>query len=260
MRASAAKSVESKRSRYGTAEWEARVELAACYRLVHHFGLTDLVYNHITLRVPETRNEYLINAYGLAYDEMMASNLIKIDLDGKILEDSPYEINPAGYTIHSAVHGARDDIACVLHTHSRAGSAISCLEEGLVPMTQGAFQFHDRVAYHDYEGFALDLAERQRLVADLGQRKAMILRNHGLLVCGRSVAEAFRMIYYLEQACRLQLDVMQTGRPIRLPPVAVREHTARQWEGGAASIGGTTLREWPALLRMLDRIDPSYRE
>jgi ribulose-5-phosphate 4-epimerase/fuculose-1-phosphate aldolase len=250
----------SRRARYDAAEWERRVELAACYRLVAHFGLTDLIYNHITARVPGGEHHYLINPYGLMYDEVTASNLIKIDLEGKILEDTQYEINPAGYVIHSAIHGARPDVVCVIHTHSRAGTAIAALEEGLVPINQGGFQFYNRVAYHDYEGFALDLEERKRLVTNLGDKRAMILRNHGLLTAGRSVAEAFRLLYYLEQACQARLDALQTGRPIRLPPAEVREHTAQQWESGAAGIGTTTLREWPALLRMLDRKDPSYRE
>ncbi len=248
------------RERYGAAEWEMRVELAACYRLIDHFGMTDLIYNHVTARVPGAHHQYLINPYGLMYDEVKASNLVKIDLDGNILEETPFEINPAGYVIHSAIHGARDDVICVIHTHSRAGAAISALKEGLIPVNQGGFQFHDRIAYHDYEGFALDAAERRRLVEDLGDRRAMILRNHGLLTAGRSVAEAFRLIYYLEQACQIRLDALKTGREINLPPESVREHTARQWEGGAAGIGSTTLREWPALLRMLDRRDPSYRE
>lgn len=250
----------SRREQCSAAEWETRVELAACYRLLDHFGMTDLIYNHITARVPGAAHHYLINPYGLMYDEVRASNLIKIDLDGNILEETPYEINPAGFVIHSAVHGAREDVGCVIHTHSRAGTAISALKEGLIPVNQGGFQFHNRIAYHDYEGFALDEEERKRLVADLGAKRVMILRNHGLLTAGRSVAEAFRLIYYLEQACQLRLDALQTGREINLPPEQVREHTAQQWEGGAAGIGTTTLREWPALLGMLDRRDPSYRE
>lgn len=247
-------------ARWSEAEWQVRIDLAACYRLVQHFGMTDLVYNHITARVPGTAHNYLINPYGLMYDEVCASNLVKIDLDGKILEPTEYDINPAGFTIHSAVHGARPDLVCVIHTHSPAGTAVSCLAEGFMPMTQGGFQFHERIAYHDYEGFALDDAERARLVTDLGERKAMILRNHGLLTAGTSVAEAFRLLYYLEQACRVQLNVLQTGRAIQTPPAPVREHTAQQWEKGAAGIGtGAIFREWPALLRMLDRIDPTYR-
>jgi len=247
------------RRRPSPAEWQARIALAACYRLLDHFGFTDLVYNHVTLKVPGQADAYLINPYGLAYDEVTASNLVKIDIDGRILEATPYEINPAGFVIHSAVHAARDDVACVLHTHSDAGVAVSCLEEGFVPMTQGGLQFHGRIAYHDYEGMAVDKEERARLAANLGDRPAMILRNHGLLVVGASVAEAFRRIYYLEQACRIQMAVQRSGRPPRLPAPAVAERTARQWETGAAGIGSESPREWAALLRMLDRKDPSYR-
>jgi len=249
------------RRNWSEAEWAMRVDVAACYRLVDHFGMTDLVYNHITARVPGSDHHYLINPYGLMYDEITASNLVKIDLDGNIVEDTQHEINQAGFVIHSAVHGARPDVVSVIHTHSRAGSAVSALKEGFVPVTQGAFQFYNRIAYHDYEGFALDLEERKRLIADLGPRNTMILRNHGLLTCGRSVAEAFRRIYYLEQACQFQLDAMHTGRPIVLPPAEVCEHTAQQWEGGAAGIGtgASVYREWPALLRMLDRKDSSYK-
>jgi len=246
---------------YSRAEWELRVEVAACYRLIRHFGWDDLVYNHVTARVADRQHEYLINPYGLMYDEVTASNLVRIDIEGNIVDETPHEINPAGFVIHSAIHAARPDLACIIHTHSRAGVAISALKEGFAPVSQGGFQFFNRVAYHDYEGFALDLSERRRLVGDLGQHRAMILRNHGLLVGGRSVPEAFRMLYYLEQACQAQLDAMQTGTQITLPAAEIRDRTARQWEGGAAGIGtGTTFREWPALLRMLDRLDPSYRD
>ena len=247
------------------AEWKMRVDLAACYRLIHHYGWTDQIYNHITARVPhgpgeEDRHEILINPYGLAYDEVCASNLVKIDLDGNVLDGSEYGINAAGYTIHSAVHGARPDLVCVLHTHSRAGVAVSCLQEGFLPMTQGGFQFYNRLAYHDYEGIALDLTERERLVADLGDKHSMILKNHGLLTAAGSVARAFSRLYYLEQACQVQLDVMQTGRPITMPPPAVCEHTAQQWETNEAAAGSSeAVPEWPAYLRMLDRKDPSYR-
>lgn len=240
-------------------EWRVRVDLAACYRLIHDFGMTDLVYNYATAKVPGGDHHYLINPYGHAYDEVTASNLLKIDLQGRLVEPSAHEINPAGFVIHSAVHEAREDAICVIHTHSRATVGVSCLDDGFVPMTQAGFQFHNRIAYHDYRGFALDDAEKRELVEDLGPHHTMILRNHGILVIGRSVAEAFRRLYYIEQACRIQMDVMQTGRSIRLPAPEIREHTARQWEGGAAGIGTETLREWPALLRMLDRKDPGYQ-
>ena len=246
--------------RASSAEWNVRVDLAACYRLIELFGLSDLVFNHITAKVPGEEHRYLINPYGLAYEEMTASNLVKIDLEGRILEPTPHEINPAGFVIHSAVHAARADAACVLHTHSPAATAVACLPEGFVAMTQGGFQFHDRIAYHEYEGFALDEAEKKRLVEDLGGHNVMLLRNHGALTIGRSVAEAFRRMYFLEQACRIQLAVMQAARKPHLPAPGVAEHTARNWESGDAGIGTAEPREWQALLRRLDRIDPSYRD
>jgi ribulose-5-phosphate 4-epimerase/fuculose-1-phosphate aldolase len=254
-----ARSAAATRLKISPAEWQVRVDLAACYRLIHRFGLTDLVYNHATAKVPGEDHHYLINPYGHAYDEITASNLVKIDADGRIVDDGPFEINPAGFVIHSAVHEARADAVCVIHTHSRAVAAVSCLKDGFVPMTQAGFQFFNRIAYHDYQGFAVDAAEKRDLVRDLGPHKVMLLRNHGVLTLGRSVAEAFRRLYYIEQACQVQMDTLQMGRPIIQPPAEVMEHTARQWEGGAAGIGTETLREWPALLRMLDRIDPAYK-
>jgi ribulose-5-phosphate 4-epimerase/fuculose-1-phosphate aldolase len=240
-------------------EWATRVDLAACYRLIELFRLSDLVFNHITAKVPDEPHRYLINHYGLGYDEVSASNLVKIDLEGRIVDDGPGEINPAGFVIHSAIHAARDDAACVLHTHSPAATAVSCLPEGFVAMTQGGFQFHERVAYHDYEGFALDDAEKRRLIADLGGRNVMLLRNHGVITIGRSIAEAFRRMYFLEQACRIQLEVAKAGRTPRLPAAGMAEHTARNWESGDAGIGTAEPREWQALLRRLDRLDSSYR-
>ncbi|HUT49509.1 MAG TPA: class II aldolase/adducin family protein [Alphaproteobacteria bacterium] len=244
-------------------EWALRLDLAACYRLVEHYGMTQLVYNHITAKVPGPDKHFLINEYGLMYDEITASNLVKVDLAGNIVDGTAgtREINPAGYVIHSCIHSARDDVHCVLHTHSRAGVAVSCLKEGLLPMEQTGMLFEGRVAYHDYEGIAVDEDEQARLLADMGAHNIMILRNHGLLACGRTVSETFRAIYYLEFACRNQIDVMATGREINMPSKAVRDHTAEQFNGGQAGIGdgkGNT-REWPALLRMLDRKDPSWR-
>ena len=246
------------RAKYSDDEWRVRLDLAACYRLVQHYGLSDLIYNHITAAVPGAEGQVLINPYGLRYDEVTASNLIRIDLAGNILEETPHEINPAGYVIHSAVHAARPDVKCVLHTHSRAGCAVSAMKRGLLPLDQQSMQFYNRVAYHDFNGFALDDEEKQLLVANLGGKRAMILRNHGLLVAAGSVSEAFRLIFYLERACQLQLDVLQTGEALHLPPDDICEHTARQWESGAAGIGVGETREWPALLRMLEADDPSF--
>jgi ribulose-5-phosphate 4-epimerase/fuculose-1-phosphate aldolase len=241
------------------AEREARVQLAACYRIFDMFGWVEQIFNHITVRVPGEEGHLLINPFGLTYDEVTASNLVKIDLEGRIVDPGPYEINPAGFVIHSAIHAAREDAGCVLHTHSPAATAVACLPEGFVPMTQGGFQFHERIAYHDYEGFALDEAEKKRLVADLGGRNAMLLRNHGVLTIGRSIAEAFRRLYFLEQACAIQLQVMHAGRAPRLPGKGVAERTARNWESGDAGIGTAEPREWQALLRRLDRLDPGFR-
>lgn len=249
-------------SRMSEAEWRARVDLAAFYRLVHHHGMSMLVFNHITARVPGPDHHFLINEYGLSYDEVTPANLVKVDLDGTVVDGTGREINPAGYIIHSCIHRARKDVACVVHTHSRAGVAVSCLKEGLIPMNQEGLQFHDRIAYHDYEGMAVYEDEQKRLVANLGDKDVMILRNHGLLATGRSIAEAFRRIYYLEIACRLQLDVMATGRPWSPPTPEVSAHTAKQWQGGAAGIGtgaDEVTREWPALLRLLDRKYPGWR-
>jgi ribulose-5-phosphate 4-epimerase/fuculose-1-phosphate aldolase len=238
-------------------ERQTRVQLAACYRIVAQFGMTDLVYTHISARVPGEPGHFLINPYGMMFHEITASSLVKIDYHGELVEDSPYPVNKAGFVIHSAIHKARPDVACVLHTHTRAGIAVSCLEEGLLPLNQHALLFHGRLAYHGYEGIALDLDEEERLVADLGDKRAMILRNHGLLTAGRTIPEAFEVMYYLEMACKVQLDVLATGRPIRLPPPEVAAKTAKQfvWESEARG-----MRSWPALLRMLDAKDPSYRD
>ncbi len=249
-------------SHMSDAEWKTRVDLAACYRLVHHYGMSMLIYNHITARVPGPEHHILINEFGLAYEEITPSSLVKIDLDGKIVDEGEHDVNYAGYIIHSCVHRARPDVNCVIHTHTRAGVAVSCMKEGLIPMNQEGLQFYGRVAYHDYEGIAVYEGEQERLVQNLGRNDVMILRNHGLIATGRTISEAFRRIYYLEIACRLQLDVMATGRPFAPPPPEVCEHTLKQWDEGAAAIGtgkDEHTREWPALLRMLDRKDPSWR-
>lgn len=241
-------------------EWQVRLDLAACYRLVHHHGWTSQVYNHITARVPGSE-AFLINPFGLGYDEITASNLVKIDLDGNKLDDPPHPVNKAGYVIHSAIHGARHDIACVLHTHSENAVAVSCLEEGFVPMTQTGFMFFERIGTHEYEGIALDLDERERLVTDLGpENHTLLLHNHGLITTGPSVASAFTRLYHFEDNAAIQLKVMASGGTLKLPSRAVMERTREQFEGGAAQAGAAVrLPEWPAYLRLLDRIDPSWR-
>jgi len=238
-------------------EKEVRVELAACYRLIAHFGMDDLVFTHISARVPGTTNHFFINPYGTHFSEITASSLVKIDLDGNIVESTDHTVNQAGFVIHSAVHAARHDVECVLHTHTRAGVAISCLAEGLLPLNQFSLQFYNRVAYHDYEGVALDLDERERLVADLGDRRILILRNHGLLTAGRTIPEAVSLMYYLDQSCRIQLDIMASGGKMLRVSEATGEKVARQFERNGIPAGQ---REWPALLRILDAKDPSYRD
>jgi ribulose-5-phosphate 4-epimerase/fuculose-1-phosphate aldolase len=247
----------SLRDQVSPEEWAARVDLACAYRLVAHHGWTWMIYNHISARVPGQDDQFLLNPFGLHYTEVTASNLVKIDLDGKILDGSPYPINDAGFTIHSAIHGARHDVAAVLHTHTDAGAAVSALETGLLPFSQDALLFYNRIAYHDFEGIALDLDERSRLVRDLGPHFAMILRNHGLLTCGRSVAEAFQFMFQLERVCRSQLAMMATGAQIRLPPPEVCEKTALQYRCNRGEVAGVD--EWPHWVRMMDALDPSYR-
>jgi ribulose-5-phosphate 4-epimerase/fuculose-1-phosphate aldolase len=241
----------------GKDEWEVRVALAACYRLVHLFGWTDLVFTHISARVPGRDDHFLINTFGLAFDEVTASNLVRIDLNGNVVDGSGARIHKAGFVIHSAVHGARSDAGCVIHTHSTAGMAISMLADGLLPLSQHAQFFHGRIGYHDYESLALDLDERARLVRDLGPHPAMILRNHGLLVVGQTVAEAFSILHHLEKACAAQLAAMATGAKLVFPPEHVSRKTAAQGFGSEGAPFGEV--EWPAMLRRLDRIDSSYQ-
>ncbi len=237
-------------------EHEVRVALAACYRLIAHFGMDDLVYTHISARVPGRPDHFLINPYGLMFHEITASSLVEIDHEGDIVEDTGYPVNKAGFVIHSAIHAVRPEVNCVLHTHTRAGIAVSCLEEGLLHINQHSAMFYGCVAYHDYEGIALDLDERTRLERDLGDKPVMILRNHGLLTVGRTVPEAFSLRYYLEQSCRIQIDLMATGGRLNRLSDNVCQHTAQQFAESPVPRGE---REWPALLRLLDAKDPSYR-
>jgi ribulose-5-phosphate 4-epimerase/fuculose-1-phosphate aldolase len=242
---------------YPDAEWQMRRDLAAAYRLVALYGMDDSIYTHISARVPGTEDQFLINPFGMLFRDITASSLVKIDLDGRILDDTPYDVNPAGFTIHSAVHAARHDAVCVLHTHTVAGVAVSSLACGLQPCNQWALQFHNRVAYHDFEGIALDHAERERLVADLGaSQKALILRNHGLVTLGRTVAEAFILMFNLERACRVQVAIQSTGQAVHPVDEEVCERTARQYESGdttrLAAHADPYTREWRALLQRLE--------
>lgn len=246
-------------SQYSKQEWEARVNLAACYRLMPLFGMSDLIYNHITARIPGTDDELLINPYGYMYEEITASSLVKINVKGEVLENphAEYGVNQAGYVIHSAVHAARHDVGCVIHTHSRAGMAVSAMKEGLLPLTQTAMRFKD-IAYHDYESVAIEMDEQARLVRDLGSQDAMILRNHGLLVASPSIAEAFNAMYWLEMACRAQVDAMSSGATLVFPPEEVINKTHYLYQPTTRRPFG--ILEWPAMLRYLDRRDPSYKE
>ncbi|MEU4659751.1 class II aldolase/adducin family protein [Streptomyces sp. NPDC023723] len=239
------------------AELAVRRDLAAAYRLCALFGWDDLIYTHISARLPGPAHHFLVNPLGLGFEEITASNLVKIDLDGNVIGDSPHRPNAAGFVIHGAIHSARQDAQCVMHLHTEAGMALSTLEEGLLPLTQHAMRFHGRLGYHDYEGIALSADEKERFVADLGDSTALILRNHGTLTVGRSVGQAFTETFYLEKSARTQLLALSTGRPLTVPPQEVIELTVRQW---VEDLGTSNDREWPSLVRKLDRTDPSYRD
>lgn len=241
------------------AEWEARVSLAACYRLVARLGLDDLIYNHISLRVPGHPGQFLINPYGMLFEEVTASSLVKIGLDGQKLDDTPHTVNVAGFVIHGAIHRARHDAVCVLHTHSDASIAVTGQEAGLLPLSQFSMWFHGRQGFHPYEGVAIDAAEQERLVRNLGDNPILLMRNHGTLTVGRTPAEAFMMLYYFERAACIQLQMQASGAPLILPPPAVCEKASAQFWGGMGDIMRPGQREWPGLLRQLDRTDPDYR-
>ena len=252
---------QSLKRKVSAAEWEARVDCACAYRLVRYFEMDDLIYNHISARIPGTE-EFLLNPFGLMYDEMCASSLIKVDLSGKLLwqPDFPkglgYKFNPAGYVIHSAIHEAKPELHCVIHTHSLAGMAVASLKKGLLPMTQTAMRF-DKIAYHDYEGVVLEDDEKVRLIANLGDCDVMLLRNHGVLAVGKTVAAAFNNIYRIERACRSQLMAQNGGDEIVLPSKSVVEKTNHMYKPGTRRSYG--LLEWPAMRRLADRLDPSYK-
>src|SRR5262245_14550849 len=252
--------IESMKERCTPAEWEARIDLAACYRLVDLYGMSDMMANHISSHVPGEHGAFLINAYGMMYEEITASSLIKVDIDGNVLAKPDfgkldYGVNRAGFVIHSAIHRARAEIACVIHTHAFASMAVSALQCGLLPITQTAMRFL-KIGYHDYQGVVLDEAEQASLVADLGDGEALMLRNHGAIVVGRSVGEAFNWAHRLELACRTQLAAMACQSALVAVPQPVLEATWNNYQRGTRRPYG--LMEWPALLRKLDRLDPSY--
>ena len=253
--------IASLEGKVSEAEWQTRIDLAACYRLVAHFGMSDMMANHITLRVPGEDNAFLTNPYGMMYEEMTASCLIKLDHDGNVLHkpdfgELNYGLNKPGFILHSAVHKARPEVNCVIHTHTAAGMAVSSLACGLLPINQTSMRFL-KVSYHDYMGVVLDLAEQEVLVKDLGNTDAMVLRNHGLLTCGRSVGEAFNWMHRMELSCRAQLAAMACNSPLQQVSAQVLEETFQNYQPNTRRPYG--LMEWPALLRMLDRADPSYR-
>jgi len=253
--------IESMQARCTPQEWQARVDLAACYRLVDLYGMSDMMANHVSSHVPGEPGAFLINAYGMMYEEITASSLIKVNLAGDVLAKPDfgaldYGINRAGYVIHSAIHGARPEVACVIHTHAWASMAVSALECGLLPLTQTAMRFL-KVRYHDFQGVVLDDAEKVSLLADLSDAEALILRNHGALVVGRTVGEAFNWAHRLELACRTQLAAMATNSPFNRVAPEVLEATWNNYQRGTRRPYG--LMEWPALLRKLDRLDPSYK-
>jgi ribulose-5-phosphate 4-epimerase/fuculose-1-phosphate aldolase len=245
-------------------EARLRRELAAVYRLIAHFRMTDLIYNHISVRLPGPEHRFLLNPFGLLYEEVTASNLVIVGLDGQLVTDGPWKVNPAGFVIHSAIHEAREDALCVLHTHTKAGGAVAAQEHGLLPLNQMSLQFYNRVAYHDYEGIALSNAEKARLVADLGAKPVMILRNHGLLTVGKTPGEAFLRMFYLERACEVQVDALAGGAPIVTPSPEVCEHTARQFEGSPSnddySNDDAPNLAWDAMLRLVERLYPDYKD
>jgi ribulose-5-phosphate 4-epimerase/fuculose-1-phosphate aldolase len=240
-------------------EVQARRDLACAYRLFDHLGWHEMIYNHITVRVPGTEDQFLINPFGLMYREVKASNLVRIDVDGTIVRPSEHPVNPAGFVVHSAIHRARADAHAVAHTHTTAGQAVACQEQGLLPLSFTAMFFTERIAYHDFEGITLDLDERERLARDLGDCRVMILRNHGLLACGPSIADAFVDLYQLQRACEVQVAAQAGGAALRLPPLDVARRSARQHDAAYAK-GVEAKLLFGAMTRWMIDKDPSFLE
>ena len=243
------------KTHFSDEEWLNRVNLAACYHLADHFQMTDIIWNHITSKTSKNKETFLINKFGLRYNEITASNLLEIDLEGNVISGDG-EINYTGYVIHGAVHKAKKNIHCVMHTHTRAGLAISCLKEGLKPIFQDAAIFHNRVSYHDWQGMSTEVEECKDIAKNLGNNKVMILRNHGLLTCGETIGEAFILMYYLDKACKNQLDTISTGLETIVPSNNIMEYAAGQYEDPRFRLGK---HEWPALLRLLDDKKSIYK-
>jgi ribulose-5-phosphate 4-epimerase/fuculose-1-phosphate aldolase len=245
------------KERVSEEEWKIRVDLAAAYRLVAHYGWDDLIFTHLSARIPGPEHHFLLNPYQLMFEEVTASSLVKVDLDGRPVGDTPFMTNAAGFTIHSAIHMAREDAHAVMHLHTPHGQAVSAHCEGLLPLTQTAMLIRDEVAYHDYEGVAVDLEERERIVADLGTKGAMLLRNHGTLTVGETVGEAFVKMYFLERACEAQILALSASEAnLNNPPQGSPEVTAQQGKMGLKMAAGALA--WPALLRKAYRLDASF--
>lgn len=253
------KAVDSVRDQVSPEEWAVRVDLACAYRLIAHYGWDDLIFTHLSARVPGPEHHFLINPYNLMFDEITASNLVKIDTDGRAVMPTPYMTNAAGFCIHSAIHMGRADAHAVMHLHTPHGQAVSAMADGLMPLTQTAMLVRDEIAYHHYEGVATDLDERERLVEDLGAKGLMILRNHGTLAVGATVAEAFIKLYFLERACEAQVLALSAGiANLNAAPQGTPEKTAEQGRYGLGLVAEKLA--WPALLRRMDRVDASYRD
>jgi len=258
MDGSAALNIPSVRDQVSEGEWAVRLQLAGAYRLAAHYGWDDLIYTHISARVPGGDHHFLINPLGLMFDEITASSLVKIDLDGNPVLESPFGVNKAGFIIHSTIHGAREDAHTVVHLHTDYGIAVSNLRDGLTPHSQTAIPPWSQIGYHDYEGFAVNDGERARLLADIGKKKAILLRNHGTLTIGPSVPKAFELMYFLEKACRIQILTHSAGLPVRQPSPEAIDQAIRDLSVVAGADGADRLL-WPALMRKLDKIDPSFR-
>jgi ribulose-5-phosphate 4-epimerase/fuculose-1-phosphate aldolase len=257
--APAIKVVKSVREQVSAEEWDARVNLAGAYRLVAMYGYTEMIANHISSRVPGHHDQFLINPYGMLYEEIDASCLIKVDVEGNTLfNQTDYNVNVAGFVIHSAIHMARHDVDCVAHTHTPAGMAVSAMECGLLPLAQTSMRFV-HIAYHDFEGIADDLGERERLVRDLGEHEAMVLRNHGLLVVGRTIPATFNLLYRMERACEVQVMALSCNTKLIIPCTEILEKTFDKVKPRVDRPNRNGDLAWPALLRKLDRVDPSYR-
>ncbi len=246
------------KSQVSADEWQARVDLAAAYRLVAMYGWDDLVFTHLTVRVPGPEHHFLINPYGMMFEEITASSLVKVDLEGNKVMESDYPINPAGFTIHSCIHGAREDALCVMHTHSLNGVAVSAQKNGVLPLSQQSLFVLASMAYHDYEGVALNEAEKPRLVADLGHANFLMLRNHGLLTCAATVPDAFLFMYLFEAACMIQVRAMAGGRDLHHVSQAIVDGISEQARVVTKGLGGALA--WPGLLRKLDRRNPGYAD